>query len=35
MEASQLDLVLDLGMVLSPDGWLRRGNIRCSFQRIE
>ncbi|MYB96291.1 hypothetical protein F4054_01015 [Candidatus Poribacteria bacterium] len=35
MEAPQLDLVLDLGMVLSPDGWLRRGNIRCSFQRIE
>lgn len=35
MEDTQLDLTLDLGMVLSPDGWLRRGNIRCSFQRIE
>ena len=30
-----LDLTLDLGMVLSPNGWLRRGKIRCSFQRIE
>ena len=35
VKASQLDLTLDLGMVLSPDGWLRRGKIRCSFQRIE
>ena len=35
VKESQLDLTLDLGMVLSPDGWLRRGNIRCSFQRIE
>ena len=32
---ARLDLTLDLGMVLSPDGWLHRGNIRCSFQRIE
>ena len=32
---ARLDLALDLGMVLSPDGWLRRGKIRCSFQRIE
>lgn len=35
VKASQLDLTLDLGMVLSPNGWLRRGKIRCSFQRIE
>ena len=35
VKASQLDLTLDLGMVLSPDGWLRRGKIRCSFQRVE
>ena len=35
VKETQLDLALDLGMVLSPDGWLRRGNIRCSFQRIE
>ena len=35
VEETQLDLTLDLGMILSPDGWLRRGNIRCSFQRIE
>ena len=35
VEASQLDLGLDLGIVLSPDGWLHRGKIRCSFQRIE
>ena len=35
VKGTQLDLELDLGMVLSPDGWLRRGNIRCSFQRIE
>ena len=32
---ARLDLVLDLGMVLSPDGWLRRGKTRCSFQRIQ
>ena len=32
---TRLDLELDLGMVLSPEGWLRRGNIRCAFQRIE
>ena len=35
IKGTQLDLTLDLGMVLSPDGWLRRGNIRCSFERIE
>lgn len=35
LKESQLDLTLDLGMVLTPDGWLQRGNIRCSFQRIE
>ena len=35
VKGTQLDLALDLGMVLSPDGWLRRGNIRCSFQRVE
>ena len=35
VKASQIDLTLDLGMVLSPNGWLRRGKIRCSFQRIE
>ena len=35
VKASQLDLTLDLGMVLSLNGWLRRGKIRCSFQRIE
>lgn len=35
VKGTRLDLTLDLGMVLSPDGWLRRGNIRCSFQRIE
>ncbi|RKU24520.1 hypothetical protein C6503_00695 [Candidatus Poribacteria bacterium] len=35
VKGTQLDLELDLGMVLSPEGWLRRGNIRCSFQRIE
>ena len=34
VKAERLDLTLDLGMVLSPDGWLQRGNIRCSFQRI-
>ena len=32
---TRLDLTLDLGMILTPNGWLRRGNIRCSFQRIE
>ncbi|MXZ00902.1 hypothetical protein F4Y93_09740 [Candidatus Poribacteria bacterium] len=35
VKEASLDLTLHLGMVLSPDGWLRRGNIRCSFQRIE
>ena len=35
MKEGQMDLTLDLGMVLSPDGWLHRGNIRCSFGRIE
>lgn len=35
VKESQMDLALDLGMVLTPDGWLRRGNIRCSFKRIE
>ena len=35
VKESQLDLILDLGMVLTPNGWLQRGNIRCSFQRIE
>lgn len=35
VKKAQMDLTLDLGMVLSPNGWLRRGNIRCSFQRIE
>ncbi len=35
VKEARLDLELDLGMVLSPDGWLRRGKIRCSFQRIE
>lgn len=35
LKASQMDLTLDLGMVLTPNGWLQRGNIRCSFQRIE
>ena len=35
VKASQLDLTLDLGMVLTPNGWLHRGKIRCSFQRIE
>ena len=32
---ARLDLTLNLGMVLSPEGWLCRGKIRCSFQRIE
>ncbi len=35
MKEKQMDLTLDLGMVLAPDGWLYRGNIRCSFERIE
>ena len=35
MKEKQMDLTLDLGMVLAPDGWLHRGNIRCSFERIE
>ena len=35
VKEARLDLALDLGMVLSPDGWLHRGNIRCSFERIE
>ena len=35
MKETQMDLTLDLGMVLSPDGWLHRGNIRCTFERIE
>ena len=35
VKESQMDLALDLGMVLTPDGWLHRGNIRCSFKRIE
>ncbi len=35
MKERQMDLTLDLGMVLAPDGWLHRGNIRCSFERIE
>jgi len=35
MKEKQMDLTLDLGMVLTPDGWLHRGNIRCSFERIE
>lgn len=35
VKKAQMDLTLDLGMVLTPNGWLQRGNIRCSFQRIE
>ena len=35
MKDRQMDLTLDLGMLLAPDGWLHRGNIRCSFERIE
>ena len=35
MKDEEMDLTLDLGMVLAPDGWLHRGNIRCSFERIE
>lgn len=34
MKEKQMDLMLDLGMILAPDGWLHRGNIRCSFERI-
>ena len=35
MKEKQMDLTLDLGMLLAPDGWLHRGNIRCSFERID
>lgn len=35
MKERQMDLTLDLGMILAPDGWLHRGNIRCTFERIE
>ena len=35
IKETRLDLTLDLGMVLAPDGWLHRGNIRCSFERLE
>ena len=35
IKETRLDLTLDLGMVLAPNGWLHRGNIRCSFERIE
>lgn len=35
VKETQMDLTLDLGMVLTPNGWLQRGNIRCAFQRIE
>lgn len=35
MKEEQMDFKLDLGMLLAPDGWLHRGNIRCSFERIE
>jgi hypothetical protein len=35
MKDGQMDLTLDLGMILAPDGWLHRGNLRCSFERIE
>ena len=35
MKEGQMDLTLDLGMILAPDGWLHRGNIRCTFERIE
>ncbi len=31
----RMDLMLDLGMILSPNGWLYRGNIRCSFEQIQ
>ena len=35
MKEKKMDFKLDLGMLLAPDGWLHRGNIRCSFERIE
>jgi hypothetical protein len=35
IKGTRLDLTLDLGVVLAPDGWLHRGNIRCSFERVE
>jgi len=35
MKEEQMNLTLDLGVILAPDGWLHRGNIRCSFERIE
>ena len=35
MKEGKMDFKLDLGMLLAPDGWLHRGNIRCSFERIE
>ena len=35
MKEGHMDLTLDLGMILAPHGWLHRGNIRCSFERIE
>ena len=35
MKDREMDLTLDLGMILAPDGWLHRGSIRCSFERIE
>ena len=35
MKEKQMDVMLDLGMILAPDGWLHRGKIRCSFERIE
>lgn len=35
LKASRMDLTLDLGMVLTPNGWLHRGDIYCSFQRVE
>ena len=35
IKETRLDLTLDLGMVLAPNGWLHRGNIRCSFERID
>ena len=35
MKEGQMDLTLDLGMILALDGWLHRGNIRCTFERTE
>lgn len=35
MKEEKMDFKLDLGMLLAPNGWLHRGNIRCSFERIE